>query len=113
MLEGAVNCLALHKDGLYAAGEDGTLRLIEMTGDHALVKASYMIGAPISAMSWNSPHTALTLGSTRVRQSTFFESVTKKSPDILHIHSSLSHLLHSMIVEERVEKCEGRMISFW
>ena len=66
MTEGSVSCIALHKQGLYAAGDDGVLRHLEVTNDRVRVKHAYPVGAPISSLTFNAPHTRLALGSSRV-----------------------------------------------
>ena len=68
MGEGSVNCLALHKSGLYAAGEDGVLRHLQVTTEKARVKQAYPVGAPISSLLFNAPHNKLGLGSYKVSQ---------------------------------------------
>ena len=68
MGEGSVNCLTLHKTGLYAAGEDGVLRHLEVTTEKVRVKQAYPVGAPISSLSFNAPHNKLGLGSYKVSE---------------------------------------------
>ena len=69
MGEGSVNCLNLHKSGLYAAGEDGVLRHLELTPEKLRVNQAYPVGAPISSLSFNGPHNKLCLGSYKVGNS--------------------------------------------
>lgn len=68
MGEGSVSCLTLHKTGLYAAGEDGVLRHLEVTTEKVRVKQAYPVGAPISSLSFNAPHNKLGLGSYKVSE---------------------------------------------
>lgn len=65
--EGSMNCLALHKDGLYAAGEDGVLRHLEVSPtDRVRILASYPISSPVSSLSFSSSFQNLALGVTKV-----------------------------------------------
>ena len=66
MGDGSVNCMALHKNGLYAAGDDGVLRHLEVTADRLRVKQAYPVGVPISSLAFNGPHNRLGLGSYKV-----------------------------------------------
>ena len=67
MGEGSVNCMTYNKDGLFAAGEDGILRHMEVTPQDKLrIKNTYQIGTPITSMAFNAPCHKLALGSSRV-----------------------------------------------
>ena len=67
MGDGSVNCMALHKHGLYTAGEDGVLRHLEVTADRVRVKHAYPVGVPISSLAFNGLHNRLGLGSYKVK----------------------------------------------
>lgn len=71
LYEGATNCLGLHKDGLYAAGEDGVLRQLELSANRVKVRAAFHVGNPVTSMNWNGPHDKLALGSKRVSDKQF------------------------------------------
>ena len=67
MTEGSMNRLVLHKEGLFAAGEDGVLRQLEVNhSGNMRVMTSYQIGSPVSTMSFNSSFNKLALGSSKV-----------------------------------------------
>ncbi|XP_067656775.1 cilia- and flagella-associated protein 43-like isoform X1 [Haliotis asinina] len=53
VLEGSVNCIALHRKGLYAVGTDGILRRIETSGDEFKVAEQCNIGVPISSLAFS------------------------------------------------------------
>ncbi len=61
-----MNCMALHKKGLFAAGEDGVLRHLEVTSDRVHVVQAYPVGSAISSLAFNAPHNKLGLGSLKV-----------------------------------------------
>ena len=63
MAEGSLNCLALHKKGLYAAGQDGVLRKIDVSQDKVRVVDSYAVGTPITSLSFNTLYSKLAIGS--------------------------------------------------
>ena len=66
MGEGSVSCLALHKQGLFAGGEDGVLRHLQVTSNRAHVKEVYPVGVPISTLAFNAAHSKLSLGGSKV-----------------------------------------------
>ncbi|XP_071090035.1 cilia- and flagella-associated protein 43-like isoform X1 [Haliotis cracherodii] len=53
VLEGSLNCIALHRKGLYAVGTDGVLRRIETGGDEFKVAEQCNVGAPISSLAFS------------------------------------------------------------
>ena len=66
MTQGSVDCLALHKQGLYAAGMDGVLRKLEIRQERIKVSASHNLGLPVTSLDFNGMHNKLALGSSRV-----------------------------------------------
>jgi hypothetical protein len=65
-LHGSMDCLALHKKGLFAGGWDGTLRHIEVLGDQARILNTYPVdGAPISHIAFNATHHKMLIGSNK------------------------------------------------
>lgn len=66
MAEGAVNCIGLHKQGLFVAGDDGVLRHLEVSANTVKMIDSYQIGVSITSLSFNSSHYKLALGSPKV-----------------------------------------------
>lgn len=65
MLEGSMNCLGLHQKGLYAAGEDGVLRLINLKSDEFQVIEQSRVGYPISSLAFSQSYRHIALGSTK------------------------------------------------
>lgn len=63
MTEGAFNCLALHKEGLFAGGLDGIVRRIDLGGSELRVIGSYSLGRTITSLSFNTAFTQLAIGS--------------------------------------------------
>ncbi|XP_072041951.1 LOW QUALITY PROTEIN: cilia- and flagella-associated protein 43-like [Amphiura filiformis] len=63
--EGSINCLALHKHGLFAGGSDGYLRNLHVTKDVVQVADSWKSGSPISSLSWTTNFMRLAVGSTK------------------------------------------------
>ena len=64
---GSFNCLGLHKNGLFAAGKDGTIRLLEIIGNKIKVKDKNHMPSSVSMMSFNPSHDQLAVGSRAVR----------------------------------------------
>ena len=69
MTEGSVNCLALHKKGLFAAGHDGVVRkldLAEIIKDNVKVVDVHALGVPVTSLTFNTLFNKLAVGSSRV-----------------------------------------------
>ena len=66
MSEGTMNCIALHKKGLFAAGDNGTLRQLEVSSNGVKLIDTYPVGVAITSMCFNSSHYKLALGSSKV-----------------------------------------------
>lgn len=64
--EGSLRCLALHKMGLYAAGDDGTIRLLEVSNDGVKLLESVKLGCPVTSLQFNTSHHHLAVGSSKV-----------------------------------------------
>ena len=67
MTEGSLNCLALHKVGLFAGGQDGRLRKIEVSQNKVRVVDTYAVGSAITSLSFNTLFDKLAVGSDMVR----------------------------------------------
>ncbi|XP_033756153.1 cilia- and flagella-associated protein 43-like [Pecten maximus] len=65
MLEGSLDCIGLHQKGLYAAGEDGVLRLINLKSDEFQVVEQSRVGFPISSLAFSHSYRHVALGSTK------------------------------------------------
>ena len=65
-MAGTFNCLALHKEGLFVAGEDGVLHVLEISGNKVKVKLSETIGSPVSSLAFNATHHKLAIGGPKV-----------------------------------------------
>ena len=66
LVEGSVDCLALHKHALYAAGRDGVLRKVHVTQSAVQVLEQVTLGIPVASMGFNTAFTRLALGSENV-----------------------------------------------
>ena len=66
MTEGSLNCLALHKVGLFAGGQDGRLRKIEVSQNKVRVVDTYAVGSAITSLSFNTMFDKLAVGSDMV-----------------------------------------------
>ena len=78
LVEGSVDCLALHKHALYAAGRDGVVRKVNVTQSAVQVLEQVSIGIPITSMGFNTAFTRLAIGSNNV-------STLQVSPSLLLI----------------------------
>ncbi|XP_060599927.1 cilia- and flagella-associated protein 43-like [Ruditapes philippinarum] len=65
LLDGSINCVGLHKRGLYCAGMDGTLRLVDVKSSNVHVIEKCHVGVPISSMTFSPSYRHVILGSTR------------------------------------------------
>ncbi|CAH1784594.1 unnamed protein product [Owenia fusiformis] len=63
--DGSMDCMALHKDGLYIGGTDGTLRFVDISGDEMRFIESYPLGVAISTLGFNTLYNKLAIGSPR------------------------------------------------
>ncbi|XP_022080763.1 cilia- and flagella-associated protein 43-like [Acanthaster planci] len=61
--EGTLNCLALHREGLFAGGEDGILRCLDVAHGVVQVLDSWSSGAAISSLCWSPSYSKLAIGS--------------------------------------------------
>ncbi|XP_033633066.1 cilia- and flagella-associated protein 43-like isoform X1 [Asterias rubens] len=61
--EGTLNCLALHREGLFAGGDDGILRCLDVNHGVVQVSDSWNSGAAISSLGWSPGYTKLAIGS--------------------------------------------------
>ncbi|EDO42783.1 predicted protein, partial [Nematostella vectensis] len=62
---GGTDCLALHKKGLYAGGQDGILRCLDMTGSEVTVTEKVDTGATITSLCWSTDYSTLAIGSSK------------------------------------------------
>ncbi|ESO90244.1 hypothetical protein LOTGIDRAFT_233795 [Lottia gigantea] len=65
LLQGCLTTLGLHRKGLYAAGEDGVLRLIDIKGNEFRILEHCVIGEPVTSMSFNPSYKNIVLGSSQ------------------------------------------------
>ncbi|XP_053407637.1 cilia- and flagella-associated protein 43-like isoform X4 [Mercenaria mercenaria] len=63
LLEGSVNCIGLHKRGLYCAGTDGTVRLVDVKSSDVNIIEKCHIGVPVTSMAFSPSYRHLVLGS--------------------------------------------------
>lgn len=64
LLDGSVNCIGIHKRGLYCAGQDGTLRLVDVKSADVNVIEKCHIGVPVSSLTFSPSYRHMMLGST-------------------------------------------------
>ncbi|XP_050396804.1 cilia- and flagella-associated protein 43 [Patella vulgata] len=62
ILQGCLTTLTLHRKGLYAAGEDGILRLIDIKGKEFRILEHCNIGEDVTSLSFSPNYTHLVLG---------------------------------------------------
>ncbi|XP_021355562.1 cilia- and flagella-associated protein 43-like isoform X2 [Mizuhopecten yessoensis] len=65
MLEGSLDCIGLHRKGLYAAGQDGILRLINLKSDEFHIIEQSRVGFPVSSLAFSHSFRHMALGSTK------------------------------------------------
>ncbi|XP_078310806.1 cilia- and flagella-associated protein 43-like isoform X4 [Crassostrea virginica] len=53
ILEGGADCVSLHRKGLYVAGQDGIMRLIDLKSSEFKVVEQIPVGNPISSISFS------------------------------------------------------------
>ncbi|XP_052771525.1 cilia- and flagella-associated protein 43-like isoform X3 [Mya arenaria] len=63
ILDGSVDCIGLHKRGLYCAGKDGTIRLVDVKSSDVSVIEQCNMGVPITSMSFSPSYRRIALGS--------------------------------------------------
>ena len=65
--EGSLNCLGLHRLGLFAVGTDGVLRLFDIGGEEISIKYSLNLDITVSTFAFSYNFMKLTFGSPQVR----------------------------------------------
>ncbi|KAL4232016.1 Cilia- and flagella-associated protein 43 [Mactra antiquata] len=63
LLDGSVDCISLHKGGLYCAGQDGTLRLVDIKSRDVSVLEKCNIGVPVTSLSFSPSYRRVAIGS--------------------------------------------------
>ncbi|XP_077865529.1 LOW QUALITY PROTEIN: cilia- and flagella-associated protein 43-like [Saccoglossus kowalevskii] len=63
MRDGSLTCMALHKDGLFVGGEDGTLRCLNIARNDISLADSWPLGSPITSLCFSTNYTKLAIGS--------------------------------------------------
>ncbi|XP_052225547.1 cilia- and flagella-associated protein 43-like isoform X5 [Dreissena polymorpha] len=63
MVEESVDCIGLHKRGLYCAGRDGVLRLVDVKSRDVSVLEVCKIGVPVTSMAFSASYRHMVLGS--------------------------------------------------
>nr|XP_034327595.1 cilia- and flagella-associated protein 43 isoform X6 [Crassostrea gigas] len=61
ILEGGADCVLLHKKGLYVAGQDGILRLIDLKSEEFKLLEQIPIGNPVTSMAFSPNYRHLSL----------------------------------------------------
>ncbi|ELU02415.1 hypothetical protein CAPTEDRAFT_160880 [Capitella teleta] len=86
MQEGSLRCLALHKNGLFAAGDDGILRHLEIQNDIIRFGESVHLGCPVTSMHFNSTHHHLAIGSSKGSLNVFSPGEPAKLKPLFDVH---------------------------
>ncbi|XP_076460305.1 cilia- and flagella-associated protein 43-like [Babylonia areolata] len=60
---GSLNCLGLHRTGLFTVGEDGVLRVFDVSGDEVQVTSTCNLDAPITSLTFSFNYLSVALGS--------------------------------------------------
>lgn len=63
LLEGSFNCIVLHRKGLYAGGQDGVLRLIDIKSEDCKIIEQRAVGKPISSLTFSPSYKHMVIGS--------------------------------------------------
>ncbi|PFX29198.1 cilia- and flagella-associated protein 43-like [Stylophora pistillata] len=62
---GSADCLALHKKGLYIAGQNGVLRCLDIKSTEPKVLEQLDIGCAVTSLHWSQNYRTLALGSSK------------------------------------------------
>lgn len=62
---GSADCLALHKKGLYIAGQNGVLRCLDIKSTELKVLEQLDIGCAVTSLHWSPNYRSLALGSSK------------------------------------------------
>ncbi|KAK7108965.1 cilia- and flagella-associated protein 43-like isoform X2 [Littorina saxatilis] len=60
---GSLDCLGLHRLGLFAAGKDGILRLFDIRGEELRIISSHNLDTPVTSITFSYDYSSLALGS--------------------------------------------------
>ncbi|KAM7447734.1 Cilia- and flagella-associated protein 43 [Porites harrisoni] len=60
---GSVDCLALHKKGLYVAGQNGLLRCLDVSSSELKIVEQIDVGCAVSSLMWSPNYRTMALGS--------------------------------------------------
>ncbi|KAL8576297.1 hypothetical protein ACOMHN_006220 [Nucella lapillus] len=60
---GSLNSLGLHRSGLFAVGEDGVLRVFDVSGEEVHVTGAYTLDTPITTLTFSFNYQAIAVGS--------------------------------------------------
>lgn len=60
---GSLNSLGLHRAGLFAVGEDGVLRMFDISGEEVQVTQTLNLDAPITSLTFSFNYQAIAVGS--------------------------------------------------
>ncbi|XP_077991965.1 cilia- and flagella-associated protein 43-like [Glandiceps talaboti] len=63
--DGSLSCMKLHKEGLFVAGEDGTLRCLTIGYDEISLSDSWPCGSPITSLSMSTNYGKLAVGNAK------------------------------------------------
>ncbi|XP_019644439.1 PREDICTED: cilia- and flagella-associated protein 43-like isoform X1 [Branchiostoma belcheri] len=84
--EGSLNCITLHKNGLYAGGEDGTLRLISLASKDSYLSDVYKGSSPITSLGFSADYQHLAVGTSRGSVHMYDPSAPGSAADLLDVH---------------------------
>ncbi|CAH1259175.1 CFAP43 [Branchiostoma lanceolatum] len=84
--EGSLNCITLHKNGLYAGGEDGTLRLISLASKDGHLSDVCRVSSPITSLGFSADYQHLAVGTSRGSVHIYDPSAPGSATDLLDVH---------------------------
>ena len=66
LIDGPINCMALHKAGLFLGSNDAKVHHIDLKGATVAHKKTIASAGPIASLSFNPSHSRLAIGCTQV-----------------------------------------------
>lgn len=83
---GSVDCLALHMKGLFLAGQDGVLRLLDISHYEPKILEQIDVGCPVTSLSWSPNYRSMALGSSK--GSVYLYNSEGALAELLYVHNS-------------------------
>ncbi|XP_068708688.1 cilia- and flagella-associated protein 43-like [Montipora foliosa] len=83
---GSADCLALHKKGLYIAGQDGILRLLDISHSEPKIVEQIDVGSSVTSLCWSPNYRTMALGSSK--GSVYLYNYEADIEELLYVHNS-------------------------